>query len=188
MDKKKQKKSKKKPYAQLRAVKLVAPAELAVLKSSLPCTVQKHLAAETLMAYTAEVSVDAACLGRCTLLFTCLSMCGSNYRKHTMNHGRDLKKNSTKAKALAGAFSPPEAPAAAAAAAAAALDPKPLADAAWLLHDVSSADAEQLLRLFCTSTKRPLPASLMLGTKSRKVFVRTAAVRVPCPASLQMLE
>ena len=53
MDKKKQKKSKKKPCAQLRAVKLVAPAELAVLKPSLPRTVQKHLAAETVMAYTA---------------------------------------------------------------------------------------------------------------------------------------
>jgi len=177
MDKKKQNKSKKKPCAQLRAVKLVAPAELAVLKSSLPGTVQNHLAAETLMAYTAEVSVDAACLGRCTLLFTCLSMCGSSYRNHTINHGRDLK---PKAKALAGAFSPPEAPAA--------LYPKPLADAAWLLHDVSSADAEELLRLFCVSTKRQPPASLMLGTKSRKVFVRTAAARVPCPASSQMLE
>ena len=180
MDKKKQKKSKKKPCAQLRAVKLVAPAELAVLKPSLPRTVQKHLAAETVMAYTAEVSVAAGCLGRCTLLFTCLSMCGSDYRKHTVNLGRDLE--STEAEALAGAFSPPEA-----AAAAAALYPKP-ADAAWLLHDVSSADAEELLRLFCVSTKRQPPASLMLGTKSRKVFVRTAAARVPCPASSQMLE
>ena len=122
----------------------------------------------------------AGCLGRCTLLLTCLSMCGSDYRKHTVHLGRDLE--STEAEALAGAFSPPEA--VAAVAAAAALYPKPLADAAWLLHDVSSAAAEELLRLLCVSTKRQPPASLMqLGTKSRKVpvFVRTvtAAARVP---------
>ena len=139
------------PHAQLRTVEPVEHAKLAELASSLPPTVRSHLVAETMWACTAEVSS----LGRCTVLFTCVNMFGGDaavYRKRTINIGRNLK--ATKS---------------------AAADPKPLADAAWLLHDVSSADAEELLRLFYVSTKRQPSASPALVTKPRKVFVLTEA-------------
>ena len=120
--------------AQLRAVQL-APAELL---TTLPRVAQQHIAAQHMVACTAEVH---GFIGPRTLLFTCQGLDGGDkeaYRKRTVN----LK---------------------------ARLNPASSPSQPWQQHHVSSADVEELLRLYCLSVARPAPPELV--RKANKMFV-----------------
>lgn len=119
----------KQHVSQLRAVEMGS----SELIATLPSVAKKQVAANIMLAYTAEV---VGLVGRRTLLFTCQGMGGGDhdsYRKRTVNLGRDLKRQSSDMKRLS----------------------------------VSSADVEQLVQLYCLSSRFNAP----LVHRSHQVFV-----------------